>query len=98
MPIVTLQPKIFWVQKHRNRAASRVETGNSRYIECAACSCESMVIAPATQRSQARSAKILSLRDDSFQTRDDSEVMFKAAGDLQTAESVVYQAFINPKE
>ena len=57
-----------------------------------------MVIAPATQRSQARSAKILPLREDPFQTSDDSEMMFNAAGNLQTVESVVYQAFINPKK
>jgi hypothetical protein len=57
-----------------------------------------MVIAPATQRSQARSAKILSLREDSLQTRDDSELVFNAAGNLQTAGSVVYQAFTNPNE
>ena len=29
---------------------------------------------------------------------DDSEPVFDAAGHLQTVESVVYQAFVNPKE
>jgi hypothetical protein len=44
MPIVTLQPDDILGPEAQDRAASRVETGNSRYIECAACSCESMVI------------------------------------------------------